>query len=104
MAVNPGRAIVDNTCRLKEEGKQMHGRKGRRTRRAIPGPPHRLGLTRTQLDEITAAVMSRLNGTPDMRMELVGLLRMAVMENRYFVPEEKVAESMIRCCLSARLT
>lgn len=69
----------------------------------MTGPPHRMGLSRAYRDEITATVMTRLNSIPDVRKELVRTLHLAVSENRYSVPDEEVAESMIRCSFLNRL-
>jgi hypothetical protein len=40
-------------------------------------------------------ILDQLSGMPDVRTELVIFLRRAIEENRYYVPEELVAESMI---------
>ncbi|GEM_PF-1550471 len=49
--------------------------------------------------EIGRLVMDQLAELPDVRAELVIPLRLAVQENRYHVPEEKIAERMLRPCL-----
>jgi len=49
--------------------------------------------------KINRMVLEQLKGMPDVRSELVVFLRRAIEENRYYVPEELVAERMI-CCLA----
>jgi anti-sigma28 factor (negative regulator of flagellin synthesis) len=49
--------------------------------------------------KINRMILEQLKGTPDVRSELVVNLRRAIEENRYYVPEELVAERMI-CCLA----
>lgn len=48
---------------------------------------------------INRMILEQLKGMPDVRSELVVFLRRAIEENRYYVPEELVAERMI-CCLA----
>ncbi|MEW6553608.1 MAG: flagellar biosynthesis anti-sigma factor FlgM [Actinomycetota bacterium] len=50
--------------------------------------------------KINRMILEQLKGMPDVRSELVVYLRRAIEENRYYVPEELVAERMI-CCLAA---
>ena len=49
--------------------------------------------------KINRMILDQLKGMPDVRSELVVFLRRAIEENRYYVPEELVAERMI-CCLA----
>jgi Anti-sigma-28 factor, FlgM len=49
--------------------------------------------------EINRLILEQLKGMPDVRSDLVVFLRRAIEENRYYVPEELVAERMI-CCLA----
>lgn len=52
--------------------------------------------------EINRMILDQLKVIPDIRSELVVFLRRAIEENRYYVPEELVAERMI-CCLTGSL-
>ena len=45
--------------------------------------------------ETSRLVQGRLQGVPDIRMELVMPLQRAVREGCYYVPDEMVAEKMI---------
>ncbi len=45
--------------------------------------------------DIGSDIIGRLEGMPEIRMELVVPLRRAIREDRYYVPEEWVAECMI---------
>jgi hypothetical protein len=49
--------------------------------------------------KINRMILEQLKGMPDVRSELVVYLRHAIEENRYYVPEELVAERMI-CCMA----
>jgi hypothetical protein len=49
--------------------------------------------------KINRMILEQLKGMPDVRSDLVIFLRRAIEENRYYVPEELVAERMI-CCLA----
>ncbi len=42
--------------------------------------------------KINRMILEQLKGMPDVRSELVVFLRRAIEENRYYVPEELVAE------------
>jgi hypothetical protein len=45
-------------------------------------------------------ILEQLKWVPDIRTELVVFLRRAIEENRYYVPDELVAESIISRCLA----
>ena len=52
---------------------------------------------------IDSLIQDQLAQLPDIRSELVVPLRTAIEENRYYVPEEQVAERIIfRCMLAYR--
>ena len=82
---------------------QNHGRELRGTPRHISQPPDRLACPPLLSEEINRMVLSQLERLPEIRMELVRSLRQAIRENRYSVPEERVAERMIDRCLAGRL-
>ena len=52
-------------------------------------------------EEIDHIVLAQLEKLPEIRVELVRFLRQAISENRYSVPEERVAERMIHRCLTS---
>jgi hypothetical protein len=87
---------VDRKSRLKEEWHMR--RPGREMRRVPPAPtPAVDGMPFTTMegDAMDRMILSELEKVPDIRAELVQGLRLAIEENRYFVPGERVAESMI---------
>jgi anti-sigma28 factor (negative regulator of flagellin synthesis) len=65
-------------------------------------PPSRASLP--AIDESTSdLVLGELEKTPDVRMEKVLPLRLAILQNRYNVPDERVAEKILGRCLADRL-
>lgn len=76
---------------MQTPGSEMWNRPWARAGQGAPGgpnPPIDYNLTQVILDQLTV--------TPDVRSELILFLRRAIEEDRYYVPEELVAEKMIR--------
>ena len=53
--------------------------------------------------EMSRLILGQLEEVPDVRMELVLPLRLAIQERRYYVPEEQVAEKILGRCLADHL-
>lgn len=63
-----------------------------------------LKVSKTEVDEsISDLILGELERTPDVRMEKVLPLRTAILQNRYSVPDERVAEKILGRCLADRL-
>jgi len=54
-------------------------------------------------EETNRMILGQLREVPDVRMEKVLPLRLAIQERRYYVPEEQVAEKMLGRCLADHL-
>jgi len=53
--------------------------------------------------EIDRMMLSRLERLPEIRAELVRSLRRAIREKRYYVPEERIAEGIMKRRVPSRL-
>lgn len=64
--------------------------------------PYGVFLTPAGAAEINGLILRELQEIPEVRRGFVRVLKWAIDENRYFVCEESVAESMIHRCLAGR--
>jgi hypothetical protein len=82
---------------------QNSGRKMNRVARSIVENPYGIYFTPTGAVEINGLILRELQKIPEIRMGFIQVIKRAIAENRYFVPEEYIAERMIYCYLAGWL-
>lgn len=82
---------------------QISEREIRESLRLLLEPPLGDGSKPQVDEETTRLVIGCLARVPEMRMDMVTSLRLAVEENRYRVPEDRVAEMMLGRLAADRL-
>lgn len=78
---------------------RIHGRKIGEWPRFLCERPAGAGAGPGSEQKIDRLLLDQLAEIPEVRRELVAAFRLAIEENRYYVPEEQVAERMICGCL-----
>ncbi len=71
--------------------------------RLLSEQPIGTGLKLAIDQNVDRLIIGKLDELPEIRMEMVLPLRQAVQENRYYVPEEKVAGQILGRCLADHL-
>jgi len=82
---------------------QNSGREIRIEQQSTAENPYGLFFTPAGAVEINGLILRELQEIPEIRRGFVRILKWAIDENRYFVSDENVAESMIHHCLAERL-